>query len=72
MHGTVQIDTETGPDFRLSTSNYLELQFGRRVHWPAMLGAYRLIIEKPHTLWRLISSMLANECSPGAMPCSIG
>lgn len=56
-----EIDNEKGPAFNLGRySGYLELEFSSRVHWAALVGAYQLIMEKPHVLWRLISSMLAD------------
>lgn len=48
----------------LSNSIYLKLRFSSRVHWSAMMGAFQLITEKPHVLWRLISSVLANASGP--------
>jgi len=59
-----QIHAEKGRRFSISSSNYLKLRFSSEVHWPAMMGAYQLITEKPHTLWRLISSMLADASGP--------
>ncbi|MGH7820429.1 MAG: clostripain-related cysteine peptidase, partial [Candidatus Binatia bacterium] len=41
-------------------SNYFTLGFSRRVHWAALVGAFRLIGDEPHVLWRLISAMLAD------------
>ncbi|CBE69122.1 MAG: CHAT domain-containing protein [Candidatus Methylomirabilis oxygeniifera] len=46
--------------FQLADSNYLDLRFAKRVHWAALLGAFQLISEKPHVLWRLVSSMLSD------------
>jgi len=50
--------------FRLSNSNYLKLRFSSRVHWSAMMGVYQMITEKPHVLWRLIGSVLADASGP--------
>ncbi len=56
-----QIDEETGPMFSLSeNSNYLKLDFCSRVHWPALLGVFQLIKEKPHALWRLLNTMMTS------------
>lgn len=59
-----QVEAETGPRFHLARSNYLNLNFSRQVHWAAFIGAFQLIQEKPHVLWRLISSMLADATGP--------
>lgn len=64
MRTPEQIDAETGPIFDLARSNYLDLNFSQRVHWAAFVGAFQLILEKPHALWRLISSMLADASGP--------
>lgn len=50
--------------FNLAESNYLDLRFSRRVHWAALIGTIQLIDKKPHLLWRLISSMLADAGGP--------
>jgi esterase/lipase superfamily enzyme len=60
-----QVNAETGPEFSLANSNYLKLRFSQRVHWAALMGAFMLITEKPHTLWRVISSVLADASGPG-------
>ncbi|HXF03991.1 MAG TPA: CHAT domain-containing protein [Blastocatellia bacterium] len=59
-----EIEAETGPRFHLAHSNYLDLNFSRQVHWAAFIGALQLIQEKPHVLWRLVSSMLADATGP--------
>lgn len=64
MRTPEQIDAETGPTFDLAGSNYLDLNFSQHVHWAALVGAFQLIVEKPHVLWRLISSMLADASGP--------
>lgn len=53
-----------GPAFTLAHSNYLNLGFSQHVHWAALVGAFQLIVEKPHALWRLISAMLADSSGP--------
>jgi CHAT domain-containing protein len=58
------VKAEVGPTFDLAQSNYLSLKFSQRTHWAALLGAFQLIMEKPHALWRLISSMLADAGGP--------
>ncbi len=50
--------------FQLADSNYLDLRFAQRVHWAPLLGAFQLISEKPHVLWRLVSSMLSDANGP--------
>ncbi len=50
--------------FSLSTPSYTKLNFSRRVHWSALIGTLQLIREKPHVLWRVISSMLVDANSP--------
>lgn len=59
-----QIANETGKIYSLSTPSYSKLNFSRRVHWSALVGAMLMIYEKPHALWRVISSMLADASSP--------
>jgi CHAT domain-containing protein len=59
-----QIQDETGKIFSLSHPSYANLNFSRRVHWAALVGAIQMIHEKPHALWRVISSMLADASSP--------
>lgn len=59
-----QIAEETGKIYSLSTPSYSKLNFSRRVHWSALVGAVLMIHEKPHALWRVISSMLADASSP--------
>ena len=60
----VRVDPDGVPAFSLSGSNYLDLEFSRSVHWSALVGAVQLITERPHALWRLISSMLADSSAP--------
>ncbi|MFQ5577140.1 MAG: CHAT domain-containing protein, partial [Anaerolineae bacterium] len=43
---------------KLSKSNYLSLDFNRRAHWAAVLGATNLIACHARALWRLASSLL--------------
>lgn len=43
----------------LRDSNYLSLNFHRRIHWVSLLGAVNLIEKHPRALWRLVSSVLA-------------
>lgn len=52
------------PSFTLAQSNYLNLEFSQHVHWAALVGAFQLIVDKPHALWRLISAMLADSSGP--------
>ncbi len=47
----------------VAQSNYLNLRFSQQVHWAAFVGAFFLINDKPHTLWRMISTMLAGASS---------
>ncbi len=58
-----EIKADAGRMFSLSSSSYARLNFSRRVHWSALIGAIQLIHEKPHALWRVISSMLADASS---------
>ena len=50
--------------YSIATPSYSQLNFSRRVHWSALVGTYQMIREKPHTLWRVISSMLVDASSP--------
>lgn len=59
-----EIDAETGHIFNLSQTNYLNLNFSKKVHWAALVGAMQMILEKPHALWRVISSMLTDASGP--------
>ncbi len=59
-----QIDNETGPRFSLESSIYSRLRFSARVHWSAFVGAFQLIEESPHALWRVVSSMLGDASGP--------
>ena len=59
-----EVDKGTGVTYNPVGSNYLDLNFSQRVHWAALVGAFQLIIEKPHVLWRIISSMLADASAP--------
>ncbi len=42
-------------------SNYNSLDFCRDVSWTTYLGALQLILEKPHALWRMITSFLFSQ-----------
>ena len=64
MRSAAEIASETGKMYSLSTPSYSRLNFSRRVHWSALVGAILMIHEKPHALWRVISSMLADASSP--------
>ena len=50
---------------RLIDSNYLKLEFTRRVHWAALLGATDLIERDHRALWRVVSSMLGSADARG-------
>jgi hypothetical protein len=39
----------------------LKLEFSRKVHWTALLGATNLIERDPRALWRVVSSMLGSS-----------
>ena len=43
---------------KLAESNYLQLRFGRDLHWTALLTAVDLIQHHPRMLWRLVESQL--------------
>ena len=43
---------------KLAESNYLQLRFGRELHWTALLTAVDLIQHHPRMLWRLVESQL--------------
>ncbi len=55
---------DSGQSFNSSDSNYRRLDFCQDVHWPALLGAFQMITEKPHTLWRLINTWLTEATGP--------
>lgn len=59
-----EIHDETGKLYSLATQSYSRLNFSRRVHWSALIGAIQMIHEKPHALWRVISSMLSDANGP--------
>jgi CHAT domain-containing protein len=63
-HSPEQPDQEADAVFHLAQSNYLQLQFSRHVQWAALVGAFQLITEKPHALWRMISGLLADASGP--------
>lgn len=50
--------------YSIASPSYTQLNFSRRVHWSALIGCIQMIREKPHTLWRVISSMLVDANSP--------
>ncbi len=50
--------------YSVAMPSYSQLNFSRRVHWSALVGTYQMIREKPHALWRVISSMLVDASSP--------
>ena len=50
---------------RLIDSNYLKLEFSRKVHWAALLGATNLIARDHRALWRVVSSMLGSADARG-------
>ena len=56
---------ENNVSFNLADSNYLDLRFSQTVHWAALVGVLQLITDKPHVLWRLISSILADAGGGG-------
>ncbi len=58
-----EIDAGVGKLFSLSNPSYTNLNFSKRVHWSALIGAIQMIRERPHALWRVISSMLADASS---------
>lgn len=58
-----QVDAGAGKIFSLSNPSYTNLNFSKRVHWSALIGAIQMIRERPHALWRVISSMLADASS---------
>lgn len=58
-------DIENGRfQYSVATPSYSQLNFSRRVHWAALIGTFQMIREKPHALWRVISSMLVDASSP--------
>jgi hypothetical protein len=55
-------DSEKTSDNKIvRESNYNQLDFCRDVCWTTYLGALQLIVEKPHTLWRMITSFLFSQ-----------
>ena len=58
-----EVQADAGRIFSLSSNSYSRLNFTRRVHWAALIDAIQMIHEKPHALWRVISSMLADASS---------
>ena len=53
--------TKTSDDGIIRGSNYNSLDFCRDVGWTTYLGALQLILEKPHALWRMITSFLFSQ-----------
>ena len=58
-----EVQADAGRIFSLSSNSYSRLNLTRRVHWAALIDAIQMIHEKPHALWRVISSMLADASS---------
>lgn len=43
----------------LIASDYLQLNFNKRIHWTALLAVINLIGKHPRALWRIVSGVLA-------------
>lgn len=43
----------------LIASDYLQLNFNKRIHWAALLAVINLIGKHPRALWRIVSGVLA-------------
>lgn len=43
----------------LISSDYLQLNFNKRIHWTALLAVINLIGHHPRALWRIVSGVLA-------------
>lgn len=57
-HGGVSLYRPRNLD-QLINSDYLELQFNKKIHWTVLLAVINLIGSHPRALWRILSSLLA-------------
>lgn len=57
-HGGVSLFRPRQLD-QLVESDYLDLQFNRKIHWTVLLAVINLIGQHPRALWRILSAVLA-------------